>query len=55
MNQNSNSIKTIIIIVLLVIVGYFIYANYANRQAAQDGSVRGHGITNVIMPAGTSK
>ncbi len=35
MNQNTNSLKTIIIVVLLVIVGYFVYMNYANEKAGQ--------------------
>lgn len=39
MNQNSNSIKTIIIVVLVLIAGYFIYQNYANRQASQQGLI----------------
>ncbi len=39
MNQNTNSIKTIIIVVLVLIAGYFIYQNYANRQADQSGRI----------------
>ncbi len=35
MNKNTDSIKTVIIVVLLVIVGYFIYQNYSNEKAGQ--------------------
>jgi hypothetical protein len=41
MNKNLDSIKTIIIVVLVLIAGYFIYTNYTNRQAGQEGQVTG--------------
>ena len=47
MNKNTDSIKTVIIVVLLVIVGYFIYTNYANRGVDQSGRI----ITNTHTQA----
>ncbi len=39
MNQNTNSLKTVIIVVLVLVVGYFIYTNYANRGVDQSGRI----------------
>jgi hypothetical protein len=39
MNQNTNSLKTVVIIVLVLVVGSFIYTNYANRGVDQSGRI----------------
>lgn len=39
MNKNLDSIKTLVIIVLVIIAGYFVYKNYSDRQALQSGMI----------------
>ncbi len=37
MNKNLDSIKTVAIVILVIIAGYFVYKNYSDRQALQTG------------------
>ena len=57
-NNNSNVLKVVLLVIVLAIVGYFVYTNVINRDAGQEGLINiskepERPIQNCNPPAGT--